>query len=128
MSGKQKLIGLIAEDNSDVNSLRILIHRIAGNSKIGVRSFVGNGCGLLRRKCKSWAAQLKDKGCSILILVHDLDRNDFADLLNQLRIAIAPCPIGDYLICIPIEELEAWLLSDSLAIKNTMNLAKAPKD
>jgi len=68
-------VGIIAEDDSDIDSARVLIHRISGNNKIGIRKFIGKGCGKIKRKCHAWANQLNMKGCSTLILIHDLDTN-----------------------------------------------------
>jgi hypothetical protein len=120
-------IGIIAEDESDVESAKVLIHRIANNERIGIKKFVGKGCGRIKRKCNSWANQLKQKGCSSLIVIHDLDSHILNDLYLKIQKALEPCAIVNYLICIPVQELEAWLLSDPDAIKNGMNLKKLPK-
>ncbi len=120
-------IGIIAEDRSDVDSTRVLINKITCNNRIGIKSFVGKGCGKLKKKCSAWAGQLKERGCYKLILIHDLDRNDIVDLRIKIDMAIYPCPINKYLICIPVQELEAWLLSDPDGIKDAMKLRKAPK-
>lgn len=120
-------IGIIAEDYSDVGSVKILIHRISGNSRIGTKKFIGRGCGKIKRKCNAWAYQLKLKGCSALIVIHDLDNNAIANLYKNIETSLSPCPIEKHLICIPVQELEAWLLSDPDAIKRAMKLKKAPK-
>jgi Domain of unknown function (DUF4276) len=119
-------IGIIAEDESDYYSIRILIHRISGNKHISMKKFVGKGCGKIKRKCNAWANQFKQKGCSILIIVHDLDNNDIVSLRDKIIQALAPNPIDKHLICIPIQEFEAWLLSDPDAIKKGMKLNKKP--
>jgi hypothetical protein len=120
------IVGIIAEDYCDVDSIRVLIHRIAKNSRIGIRQFVGKGCGKIMRKCHAWSRQLKQKGCTLLILIHDLDRNTLTDLRGKIRSALNPCSINNHLICIPVQELEAWLLSDPAAIKAAMNIRKVP--
>ena len=119
-------VGIIAEDESDVASAKALIHRIANNEQIGIKKFVGKGCGRIKRKCNSWANQLKQKGCSTLIVIHDCDSNILADLHIKIKGALDPCAIANYLICIPVQEFEAWLLSDPDAIKSGMNLKLKP--
>lgn len=122
-----KKVGIIAEDISDVLSARVMIHRIAGNDKIGVEKFFGKGCGKVKRKCFKWAEILKRKECCVLILIHDRDDCSVSSLLEELQQAIRPCPINNYLICIPVQELEAWILGDPDAIKLGMNLRLTPK-
>ncbi len=120
-------IGIIAEDDSDVESARVLIRRISKRDDIGVKRFVGQGCGRINRKCQSWASTLRLKGCRHLIIIHDLDRKHLAALRYQLEQAIYPSPITPYLICIPIEEMEAWWLSDPEAIRKALNLRVTPR-
>lgn len=120
-------IGVIAEDKSDVESARVLIRRITQREDIGVRHFIGTGCGKIKRKANSWAQNLRDKGCRLLILIHDLDRAELDKLQQALKGALDPCPMEPYLICIPVEEMEAWWLSDPQAIKRALSLPRAPK-
>lgn len=119
-------VGVIAEDDCDVDSVGVLIHRIADNEYIGIKKFVGRGCGKLRRKCHAWAEELKRRGCSLLVLMHDLDDNDLKHLRGEIQNALNPCPITIHLICIPVQEFEAWLLSDPEAIKTAMHLENTP--
>ena len=65
-----------------------------------------------------------NEGCSIFIIVHDLDRNPQNDSLNnetELRSKLEKLSSGvesfNKHICIPIEELEAWFWSDPEVIK-----------
>lgn len=120
-------MGLIAEDDSDVDCVGVLIRRLTNNARIGIKRFTGKGCGKIRRKCYAWSEQLKERGCSLLILIHDLDNNNLGDLLTVLNQALTPCPIATHLICIPVQEYEAWLLSDPDAIRSAMHLDKPPR-
>jgi len=128
MAKSFKSVGLIAEDKSDIESLSILIKRICNTSSINIKGVSANGCGMLRRKCKPWADQLKIKGCEKLVVVHDLDRNDQKTLHANLVNTLNSCPFKSYLICIPVEEIEAWLLADVSAIKKVLNLKVALKE
>ena len=124
---KIKGIGLIVEDNSDYNSLKILISRVLGISNLTFKKVIGNGCGKIKRKALAWSELLHTRGCNLLILVHDLDRNNLNDLKSELSKSIKESPIKNKLICIPIEEMESWLLSDPKNLKNTFSLKRIPK-
>lgn len=127
MSNLRKIrVGIIAEDISDVNAVKILIRRIKNRDNIGIKKFVGQGNGRILKKCRSWASILKIKGCHSLILIHDLDKKDLDELRKDLMEVLLPCPINKYLICIPIEEIEAWWLSDPEGIKTALNLTTVP--
>lgn len=122
----RKKIGIIAEGESDFDSIKILIRRISNEDKLSTERFLGRGCGNIQRKCHSWARTLKTKGCSILFVVQDLDSCNLEELKRRINDAIEPCPIQKNLIVIPIRELEAWLLSDPSAIKESLHLKKIP--
>jgi hypothetical protein len=127
MAKKHPRVGIIAEDDSDVETVAILIHRLANNQKIGIRRTVGHGCGKIHRKCNAWANNLKQRGCNYLVVIHDLDRKQLNTLYDDIKGALYPCPIKRHVICIPIQELEAWLLSDPVAIQTALNLGTLPK-
>jgi len=127
MSKNPKRVGLIAEDESDVEALKELIKRITGKQNIGFKHFVGRGCGKIKRKADDWAKQLKSKGCKVLILIHDLDKNNFNELYKTINDNIHPYVIAETLISIPIEEMEAWFLSDESGLKKALNLKKNTK-
>jgi len=116
-------IGIIAEDDSDVDVIRSIISKVT-RRKFGIGKFVGHGCGKLRSKCRAWSGNLRKRGCRVLILVHDLDSGDLGDLGTSLAGALAPCPINPNIIVIPVREIEAWLLADHEAIRKAMNISK----
>lgn len=124
---KVKSIGLIVEDNSDFTCFSTLISRIADKDKIRFKKVIGNGCGKIKKKAFSWSANLHQRGCNVLVLVQDLDRNNQKELKKALEDSLSGSPIQTRLICIPMEELEAWLLSDPQGIKETFKLKRLPK-
>lgn len=123
---KIKSIGIIAEDNSDFETSRTLIKRIIKKDNIAFKKAIGNGCGKIKRKAVDYSKDLKNRGCNLLILLHDLDRNQLALLKAELENKLVDSHISNYFVCIPIEEIEAWLLSDPNGIKEALNLRKAP--
>ena len=117
-------IGVIAEDDSDVQVANELIKKISPRKEFVIRRFVGHGCGKLRSKCFQWAIQLKNQGCSLLIVLHDLDDRVLTNLEAELKRLLRPSPIERHVIIIPIQEIEAWLLSDHVAIQNALRLRR----
>lgn len=115
-------IGVIAEDQSDIDVVKALIRKIAPNADCTVKGVKAGGCGKLMGKCRQWALELKSKRCETLILIQDLDARKLSDLMRQLEAAVSPSPIGKYLITIPVREIEAWLLSDPQAIRSVFDL------
>lgn len=118
-----KTLGLIAEDQSDVDVIRTLAEKIAPRG-FRIKRFLGYGCGRIHAKCRSWAEHLHRQGCTLLILITDLDLQKLEDLLATLSGALNPCPIQRYIIVIPVREIEAWLLADHEAITRALSLRK----
>lgn len=118
------LIGIIAEDDSDVDCIKLLIRRLHQEKQIGFKKFVGRGCGKITRKANAWAKNFERSGCNHIILIHDLDKNNKEDLIINIQTAFLPSPIKKYIISVPVEELEAWLLSDDSAIKKVFKVKK----
>lgn len=122
-----KGIGIIAEDSSDVDVVTSILEKYSPRNKFYVKRFVGNGCGKLRNKCSIWIETLFKSGCEIVFVFHDLDRNNVSTLRAALLEKIPANKIPKSLIVIPVEELEAWLLSDQDAIQRVFSLKAKPK-
>jgi len=122
-----KAIGVIAEDRSDVAVVSVLLEKYAPKDKFVIRSFVGNGCGKLRSKCQVWADNLVQRGCEHVFLFHDLDRHTETDLRAGLVEKMKAKPRVKSLVVIPVEEIEAWLLSDEEALRCVFSLKQKPK-
>jgi hypothetical protein len=116
-------IGIIAEDASDVKVIVELVRKICPKN-YGVSQFVGEGCGRIVGKCRTWSEQLKERGCKYLLIIHDSDRRDVKCLEKMLADGLNASPIDNYAIVIPVREIEAWLLSDENAITTAMHLRK----
>jgi len=120
-------IGLLAEDETDCDALEVLVRRIAtetNGSRPAVKKFGGHGCARLRNKAEPTLRAMVREGCTAAVLVHDLDRDPINGQLNDPRALRADLerivvPPGlSRLICIPVEELEAWFWSDPRVIQN----------
>lgn len=119
-------VGIIAEDMSDVEVIKILAQKVSGKN-VSADQHVGKGCGPLKKKALGWCKSLLAKGCTRIILIHDRDRNDATRLRNQLEEVLKNAPQATKVVVVPEEELEAWLLSDVDAIKKAMSLRKSIK-
>jgi hypothetical protein len=109
-------IGIIAEDDSDVEVISSITLTLLRPRIVGFKKFVGGGCGKVRRKCAAWARNLVQQGCLWIVVVHDLDENNAVELRNQLTAAILPSGAHMSVVLIPKREIEAWLLYDARAI------------
>lgn len=120
-------IGVIAEDASDVEVITEILAKYMVRNTFSVKSMIGHGCGRIKQKCDSWSRLLFKRGCEHVFLFHDLDRDNECNLRKLLEKKLSPQEVPNSLIVIPIEELEAWLLSDTKAIQYVFSLPKCPK-
>jgi hypothetical protein len=121
-----RTIGIIAEDLSDVKITQILARKIS-RKPLGFKHFVGRGCGKIQSKCKSWSRVLEERGCTGIIVLHDLDQRSEKGLRLALEQELASSRLQNKAVVIPVREIEAWLLSDEVAIKKAFKLPKAPR-
>jgi hypothetical protein len=120
-------IGVIAEEQNDVDVLYELTCKVIPENNFSFSKFIGHGCGKLRRKCKAWSKNLILRGCSHLVVMHDLDDNNENRLRKELEKILVDTGFTGHLILIPIFEIEAWLLFDMLALKETFSMKRNPK-
>lgn len=123
-----KVIGVIAEDYSDVEVLKEIIKKVFLKKPFKVNKFVGNGCGKIKGKCHQWSHILHKQGCESLILIQDLDNSEVGELTGELQVALEQCPISNYIVIVPVREIESWLLCDPDAIRQALNLEHLPKE
>lgn len=119
-------VGVIAEEKNDIEVLYELTCKLIKENSFSFSHFVGHGCGKLRRKCGAWAQNLMERGCTLLVVIHDLDTRNESELRASLEGHIKGLAFKHSVILIPIEEIEAWLLSDPNAIKTVFKMRKVP--
>lgn len=115
-------IGIIAEDISDIQVITEILSKYLKTSSFSTKHFVGKGCGKLKNKCHAWVDNLIKQGCEHIFIFHDLDRNNEEQLRKEIQGKIFDLKFKNSLIVIPVEELEAWLLCDTDAIRKVFSI------
>jgi len=121
------MLGVLAEDDNDCEVIKVLIRRIFEDVRVKpgawrVKKRHDKGCANLRRKTERWLVDLVKEGCTAAVVIHDLDLNPCNGTLNDeahLRrtLEAIPVPRGfERLICIPVEEVEAWFFASEKAL------------
>jgi Domain of unknown function (DUF4276) len=117
-----KLIGIIAEDKSDIEVIDAILSKLTPKNSYKIKKFIGCGCGKIKQKCDSWTDNLIRSGCEHVFIFHDLDRENERQLRAKLRKKVPSSMFQKCYIIIPIEEIEAWLLADLDAIHSVFNI------
>jgi hypothetical protein len=106
--------GILGEDDSDVETLKVLVKRLAGNESLTVKRKGYGGCAEMLRKGARQLQLFKDLGLTRFIVCHDADGPDPApkrDLVMQRVVKPSGLKEGCCII-VPVQELEAWILAD----------------
>lgn len=118
-------VGILAEDQSDVAVLKSIIKKWSREATVD--SFAGRGSGKLRKNARAWADSLSTQGCKIVFLVHDSDDADPRVLRKQLERCFCQNQTKKRVVIIPVTEIEAWLVADVAAVKESLNFRHLPK-
>ena len=74
---------------------------------------------------KGFSKVLQNMESAALIIVLDNDKRDVLQFRQQLEnVAVSNIVLCDYVFCIAVKEMEAWLLGDSQAIREAYPNAK----
>lgn len=113
------MFGILAEDDSDFQTLKVLVRKLRGPS-VTVQGKGYNGCSELLRKGAKAIIALRDTGAvSRFIVCHDADGPD-PDVKGAIvqRDVIDPTDLNEHCrLVIPVHELEAWILADLDAVR-----------
>jgi hypothetical protein len=113
------MFGILGEDDSDVAVIDTLVKKIANNNGLRNRPRGYSGCGELLSKGARGIKALNDVGYKKFIICYDADRSNpaerYSEIVNRI---IKPAGVASsFCAIVPVQEIEAWLLSDLRAIK-----------
>ena len=118
------MYAVIAEDRSDVSTLKVLIRRLANDQGVRIQGKGYDGCAQMLRK---GAAQLNmfsrpPMSCKRFVVCYDSDRSPPNDRANEVisKVIILSGVDGSFCVVIPVEELEAWILADLQAVSRVI--------
>ena len=69
------MIGLIGEDDSEVETLKVLVRRLRKNPKLSVKTKGYGGCGDLLTKGAKMLVSMSNSGCTKFVVCYDSDGN-----------------------------------------------------
>lgn len=125
-----KSIGLIVEDETDFDSLSLIIPKISGKHKLSFQKKVADGKGKFKSKLSAWADLLGSRGCHAVIAIIDADtlnageiskiKSEYTNILNGAQ-------LNKKILVVSVFELETWLLYDTNAIARAFDIKKKIK-
>jgi hypothetical protein len=106
--------GILGEDDSDVQTLKVLVKRLAGNESLRVKTKGYGGCGEMLRKGARQLQLFRSLNMTRFIVCYDADGPD-PEPKRQLVVRKIAEPSGlesGWCVVVPVQELEAWILAD----------------
>lgn len=114
------MVAILAEDDSDAEALSNIVRQILTGVRIKPKGYDGGG-GLCRkgaRDIKTWWTL----GFRTFVVCHDADKNSPESIRDKLlkEVVVPAEAAGNCCIAVPVQEIEAWLIADEMAIKKVI--------
>lgn len=107
------MYAVIAEARSDAETLAVLVRRLHRSQGLKVREKGYNGRAELLRKGARQLVAFRDLGVERFVVCQDADGPNATERYQELAdVVVRPSGVERCCIVIPVQELEAWLLSD----------------
>lgn len=119
------MYAIIAEDDTDVATLKVIIRRLAKKDNLHIKGRGYNGCGEMLNKGGGQLAAYASLGYTKFLVCYDADcvpaakRHSVAynSIIKKARLR------GNWSIIIPVQEIEAWMLADLDAVEKVVKLS-----
>ncbi len=115
------MLAILAEDISDAEVLMHLVRR-RRNDTLPIKTKGYGGCAQLCRKggrdVRTWVS----RGVTQVIVCHDADRHPPQEIREKVLAAVIrrAAFAGSFLIAVPVEAIEAWMIADERAISRAI--------
>ncbi|MDB5353922.1 MAG: hypothetical protein JWN24_375 [Phycisphaerales bacterium] len=124
------MYGVLGEDDSDAETLDVVIRRLIQRPNLSVKRKGYGSCGQLLRRGANQLRLFRDIGCTRFVVCYDSDGNDPKERHGEvLERILKPTQIPPFVsgmslqgmtscccILIPVQEIEAWILADIKAV------------
>jgi hypothetical protein len=115
--------GILGEDDSDVETLKVLVQRIIKDRRLKIITKGFGCCGDMLNKGKRELISMKGLGCKKFIICHDSDENEPVEVRKKVHeMIVKPSGLaGPFCIVVPVREIEAWILADIGSVTNVIS-------
>lgn len=121
------MIGILAEDRSDADALKVIVRRLSSTPNVTVKAKGFSGCGELCRKAGAYLNDFETQGITRVVICHDADGPDPGPALAKVHEGLRQRGValgGSRRIIVPVQELEAWIIADEAAIAAVIPLLR----
>jgi hypothetical protein len=120
-------IGIIAEDKTDYDAIKVIINKIS-NKPLDTVGAYGSGKTSIIHDKKKFSDKLFNFNCDKVIIIRDSDGKNEEEIIKEIKSAYDDTRISSkYYTCLAVEELETWFLADLSCIRSLYNIPSNSK-